>query len=398
MPNLLPIKNGNNLTSMYPLVKKFAPSLSETLIACFLEIILEVFLRTWNRCIKVFNLNVRPFDIELDSNCFSANIKDGRKGDFVASEFSESGDESVYFSAEDNVDDDLENNEHTNSEQIELLSQFLPSPVPLLANNHLNYRKELFCYDKDLLRQDSRDESGNSETDIQCQLCIIPCKPECKSSWYDRRSEMIVKKIKMNFEKRKLNWQRLHPSGKFIREDSFSSQVSENTSRNMAKKIVNIDSKSFAPDFQNDLFDHQEDGREAVNMKKMNWQEHKLPYNLNEKNNPKNSPPDKPVKNPVNHLARKITKKDSESLVCDFRDNLFGCQDGKREANDKKKRKWIKFKLPSKLSLKDKSEKISRNCKTEGPCNKCKRKMAKKKSASFTLDFWTIWENITKAQ
>ena len=95
---------------------------------------------------------------------------------------------------------------------------------------------------------------------------------------------MIVRKIKMNFKKRKLNWLR---SPKIIVEDVFPSNVYENISKNLAKKIVNIDSKSFAPDFQNVLFDHQEDGREAVNLKKKYWQEHKLPCNLNRKNDRK---------------------------------------------------------------------------------------------------------------
>ena len=111
----------------------------------------------------------------------------------------------------------------------------------------------------------------------------------------------------------------------------------------------------------------------------------------------KKSPPDKPIKNPVNNFTKK-TMKDSESLVCDFCDNFFAGQDGKKEETDKEKRNWIKFKLPSQFSLENKKEKISQNCKSKGPCNKCRRKIAKKKSASFTLDFWTIWENLTKVQ
>ena len=49
---------------MNPLVKKISAWLSETIIACFLEFILQVFVHSWNRCIEVFNLNLKPFDVE----------------------------------------------------------------------------------------------------------------------------------------------------------------------------------------------------------------------------------------------------------------------------------------------------------------------------------------------
>ena len=64
MFNLLMTRHRNNLANMNLLVRKFTLWLSEIVIACFLEIFLEVFVHMRNRCIEVFNLNIRPFDIE----------------------------------------------------------------------------------------------------------------------------------------------------------------------------------------------------------------------------------------------------------------------------------------------------------------------------------------------
>ena len=49
---------------MNPIVKKITDWLSETIIACFIEIILQAFLYNWNLFIEAFNLNLRTFNIE----------------------------------------------------------------------------------------------------------------------------------------------------------------------------------------------------------------------------------------------------------------------------------------------------------------------------------------------
>lgn len=54
----------NKSKSINPLVKRIVHWFAETLLACFLEIMLEAFVHSWNRCTEVFNLNLRQFEVE----------------------------------------------------------------------------------------------------------------------------------------------------------------------------------------------------------------------------------------------------------------------------------------------------------------------------------------------
>ena len=229
--------------------------------------------------------------------------------------------------------------------------------------------------------EDPRAESVKRKIDIQDHLCTVSCKSECKTSGEENKSETVIKKNLINWQK--LNWLRPRLFQKYNKNDSSPSYVPADAGSSLTRKVVIMDSKSFAHEIHN-FFDYQEEGTEVINKKKNNWQKLKLPYHFITKNNGKNGSPYKQIEEPGNNRKGKTVKKYSETLIFGLHEVLLRYE---REANNQKKKKWAKLKLPSQISRRRKREKVSTNGKTKVTVNKCRRKMTKINSEALSLDF-----------
>ena len=213
------LKGNKKWNKMNPVVKKITDWLAQTTTAFFLEIILQVFIHNWNRCVEVFNFNLTSFDIEYlfgVSNAFDVatnyDTTDFReelmKNDLIfldgsnlyASEVVQDSTTSEYSDSEDAVmigensifsGDTIELNENDDMTDYKILENINKEFSPYhknISDNHLNenmnfvgnctnnFQGHLFhgCYNlhfKDEEIFPSFDESVNLDKHIADDFC-----------------------------------------------------------------------------------------------------------------------------------------------------------------------------------------------------------------------------------
>lgn len=191
---------------MNPLVKKITNKLTETVLFCYLEIILEAFVHNWNRCIEVFNLNIRPFDIDYvfgvsnvcdasttcDSKVFAILLDDLNSPssvvieDSITSEYSVSKNECIDTTTHDLkkfinvlttekvialnelvINQDLSEYSTSQNVLLDAPTTYLNNFTDIFLADELFSQRDLNCYDVVTAEDSTKSEYFSSENEIK---------------------------------------------------------------------------------------------------------------------------------------------------------------------------------------------------------------------------------------